>query len=161
MGKRGKLANPYKPNQYNTSDWNVLVTGKKFYIEKQIERCDKSELNKTIDNNIVDDVVFNKIYARKNNEWIHIGSRCTSCDKTFKSQKVIDKHKNLCKRINTNNKEDKFMPIQKITKNGETYYRWGDTGKLYRNRADAEKQAAAAYASGYKSKDMNGMKEKK
>ena len=43
------------------------------------------------------------------------------------------------------------MPIQKVTKNGETYYRWGDSGKLYKDRADAEKQAQAAYASGYKS----------
>ena len=40
---------------------------------------------------------------------------------------------------------------------GETaYYRWGDSGKMYRKREDAEKQAAAAYASGYKS--PGGMK---
>ena len=42
------------------------------------------------------------------------------------------------------------MPIRKIMRGGETFYRWGDSGKEYRNRADAEKQAAAAYASGYK-----------
>ena len=48
------------------------------------------------------------------------------------------------------------MPIQTITVKGEKMYRWGDSGKLYHNRADAEKQAAAAYASGYKEpkKDM-------
>lgn len=45
------------------------------------------------------------------------------------------------------------MPIQRITRDGETYYRWGDSGKLYRNRSDAEKQAQAAYASGYKKKE--------
>jgi hypothetical protein len=44
------------------------------------------------------------------------------------------------------------MPIQKVMKNGVPYYRWGDQGKLYRNRSDAEKQAQAAYASGYKEK---------
>ena len=33
---------------------------------------------------------------------------------------------------------------------GQKMYRWGDTGKPYKNRSDAEKQAAAAYASGYK-----------
>lgn len=43
-----------------------------------------------------------------------------------------------------------MMPIQKVQKNGETYYRYGQSGKLYRNRADAEKQAAAIHASGYK-----------
>lgn len=50
------------------------------------------------------------------------------------------------------------MPIQRITKNGETYYRWGDSGKLYRDRKDAEKQAAAAYASGYKKPEQKKMK---
>ena len=42
------------------------------------------------------------------------------------------------------------MPIQAIMKNGKRMYRWGDSGKLYEKREDAEKQAAAAYASGYK-----------
>ena len=42
------------------------------------------------------------------------------------------------------------MPIQKITRGGETFYRYGDTGKMYKNRADAEKQAAAIHAAGYK-----------
>jgi hypothetical protein len=48
------------------------------------------------------------------------------------------------------------MPIQTLTIKGEKMYRWGDSGKLYRNRSDAEKQATAAYASGYKEpkKDM-------
>jgi len=48
------------------------------------------------------------------------------------------------------------MPIQTVMKNGKRYYRWGDSGKLYEDRRDAEKQAAAAYASGYKEpkKDM-------
>lgn len=45
------------------------------------------------------------------------------------------------------------MPIQTVTVKGEKMYRWGDHGKLYRSRADAEKQAAAAYASGYKEKN--------
>ena len=38
------------------------------------------------------------------------------------------------------------MPIRKV-KGG---YKWGSKGKVYRNRKDAERQAAAAYASGYK-----------
>ena len=46
------------------------------------------------------------------------------------------------------------MPIQKIEKNGKTYYRWGTEGKLYQSRQDAEKQAAAAYSAGYKSQEM-------
>lgn len=39
------------------------------------------------------------------------------------------------------------MPIHKITRNGQTYYRYGDTGKEYRTRQEAEKQAAAIHAS--------------
>lgn len=38
------------------------------------------------------------------------------------------------------------MPIVKV-KGG---YRWGSQGKVYKSRAGAERQAAAAYASGYK-----------
>ena len=37
-----------------------------------------------------------------------------------------------------------------ITVKGQKMYRYGDSGKLYKDRSDAEKQAAAAYASGYK-----------
>ena len=53
------------------------------------------------------------------------------------------------------------MPIRKISRGGETFYRWGDSGKEYRNRADAERQAAAAYASGYKKKESVASKDAK
>jgi hypothetical protein len=42
------------------------------------------------------------------------------------------------------------MPIQTIMVKGEKMYRYGDSGKPYKNRADAEKQAQAIYASGYR-----------
>ena len=42
------------------------------------------------------------------------------------------------------------MPIQVITLKGERYYRYGDSGKPYKNRADAERQAAAIHAAGYR-----------
>ena len=42
------------------------------------------------------------------------------------------------------------MPIQRIVKNGEVYYRYGDTGKLYPTKEEAEKQMRAMYAAGYK-----------
>ena len=38
------------------------------------------------------------------------------------------------------------MPVKK-TKNG---YKWGSKGKVYKTKASAQKQARAAYASGYK-----------
>lgn len=51
------------------------------------------------------------------------------------------------------------MPVQRVMSNGKTMYRWGDSGKLYDNRADAEAQGRAAYASGYReptqTKDQN------
>ena len=40
------------------------------------------------------------------------------------------------------------MPVHKV-KGG---YQWGTKGKVYPTRAGAEKQARAAYASGYKAK---------
>ena len=42
------------------------------------------------------------------------------------------------------------MPVQRIVRGGEVFYRWGESGKEYRNRADAEAQGRAAYASGYR-----------
>jgi hypothetical protein len=42
------------------------------------------------------------------------------------------------------------MPIRSCTlPDGGKGYKWGDSGKCYRNRKDAERQASAAYANGY------------
>lgn len=153
----------HKVTKLQKRDWDKQVNKKipeRYNIERQIERFDNYEKKLPINETNKPDVIFNKIYAKKQNRWIHIGYRCTSCDKTYKDEVVLANHKNLCKRINTRDKEIEFMPIQRVMKNGEAYYRWGDTGKLYRKREDAEKQAAAAYASGYKSKDMNNNKSK-
>ena len=38
------------------------------------------------------------------------------------------------------------MPVQKV----QGGYRWGKSGKVYKTKAEAEKQGRAAYASGYK-----------
>ena len=43
------------------------------------------------------------------------------------------------------------MPIKKCTlKSGGQGWKWGDKGKCYPLKSQAEKQAKAAYASGYK-----------
>jgi hypothetical protein len=42
---------------------------------------------------------------------------------------------------------------------GKTKYRFGDTGKLYDNREDAEKQQRAAYASGYRGNESTATKD--
>ena len=44
------------------------------------------------------------------------------------------------------------MPIEIVYKGKVKWYKWGSKGKLYRKRADAEKQARAIYSSGYKEK---------
>lgn len=92
------------------------------------------------------------IYQRKNNDWKTLMYACQYCEQTFKTVKYCSKHEEQCKSINTLRqiKEQSKMPVQRIYKGGEVFYRWGDQGKLYRNREDAEKQGRAAYASGYK-----------
>jgi hypothetical protein len=40
------------------------------------------------------------------------------------------------------------MPIKRV----DGGYKWGTKGKVYPNKAGAERQAAAAYAHGYKEK---------
>jgi len=42
------------------------------------------------------------------------------------------------------------MPIQTVIVKGQRMYRYGDSGKLYKERTDAEKQAAAIHSSGYR-----------
>lgn len=43
------------------------------------------------------------------------------------------------------------MPVHKSLKNGKVVgWRWGRSGKVYPTRAQAEQQARAIYASGYK-----------
>ena len=44
------------------------------------------------------------------------------------------------------------MPVHKVIKNGLTLYQWGNHGKLYRNKSDAEAQGRAIYSSGYSGK---------
>ena len=45
------------------------------------------------------------------------------------------------------------MPVHRVVKEGKTVgYKWGGRGKVYPTRAQAMKQAAAAYANGYKGK---------
>ena len=45
------------------------------------------------------------------------------------------------------------MPVKEVRNNSGKVigYQWGNRGKVYRKREDAEKQGRAAYASGYKS----------
>lgn len=45
------------------------------------------------------------------------------------------------------------MPIHKVkTPKGGSGYQWGTQGKVYPTKKQAARQAAAAYASGYKKK---------
>ena len=46
------------------------------------------------------------------------------------------------------------MPVHKV-KGG---YKWGKSGKVYKTKAEAERQARAIYASGYKGKKKKGKK---
>jgi phage FluMu protein Com len=110
--------------------------------------------------NVLDDdikILILHQFNRKTKEWKFVGYGCKHCGRSFKTAKTVMKHPSTCKTINTTKKQkDTEMPIQVVTKNGQRMYRYGDTGKLYSNRKDAEKQAAAIMASGYKEKkDMD------
>lgn len=45
------------------------------------------------------------------------------------------------------------MPVQRVMRDGKTYYRWGRSGKLFPTRSQAEAQGRAAYANGYRSQE--------
>lgn len=96
------------------------------------------------------------IYKQVKNVWTVVRYGCPHCEKNYKAIQYAEKHIDKC-RINTLKQQEKqklkdlkTMPVQAITRNGKRYYRWGDEGKLYDNRADAERQGRAAYASGYR-----------
>lgn len=45
------------------------------------------------------------------------------------------------------------MPVKAVTKQGKTVgYQWGKSGRVYPTKAQAQRQARAIYASGYKKK---------
>lgn len=83
-------------------------------------------------------------------QWKFVNYRCKFCDNSFKSLTTATKHPGVCKELNTTKRRKTEVPIQVITQNGKRMYRYGDTGKLYADRKDAEKQAQAIMASGYK-----------
>lgn len=97
------------------------------------------------------------VYGKEKNKWVHIGYKCLHCGKTMAKENTMQQHPLICDNKLKINKETEgdFMPIQRIEKNGETYYRWGTHGKLYKNRSDAEKQAQAAHASGYQEPEQH------
>lgn len=106
-------------------------------------------------------MVVTQHFDKTTKEWKFVNYRCKLCDNSFKTVTTASKHHDVCKELNTIKKKqlkEKLMPIQVVTKNGERYYRYGDSGKLYKDRKDAEKQAKAIYASGYREppKDMKG-----
>ena len=97
-----------------------------------------------------------KVYGKKyGKQFEFLGYKCSDCGRPFSDDSLVDKHVLVCvakEKINKSieNDEDEFMPIQRVTVKGEDYYRWGQHGTLYKNRNDAEKQAQAAHASGYR-----------
>ena len=53
------------------------------------------------------------------------------------------------------------MPVQKLMRAGKAMYRYGDSGKVYATREEAEKQGRAMYANGYRSKESTATKDQK
>ena len=96
-------------------------------------------------------------YSKILNQWKFVKYSCRHCGNTYKTVK----HFSTCKQLNTTKKrKSNDMPIQVVTKNGQRMYRYGDSGKLYSDRKDAEKQAAAIHAIGYR-EPMKDMSKKK
>lgn len=80
------------------------------------------------------------IHQLKNNIWVPIMYACQYCEQTFKTTKYCSKHEETCKEINSikKQKDQTSMLIQRVTKGGQSYYRQGNDGKLYKTREEAE-----------------------
>lgn len=155
--KRGRQSK--NNTRYRDDDWDAIVgvapisKKKTTYLERQITRHDKQDKKLiTQDDPSKPDVAMSKIYKLVAGAWTHIGFKCHECEKTMSDMEVVRNHKNICKRINTLSKETEDMPVQQVRVDGKIMYRWGDHGKAYPTKQEAEAQARAAYASGYKGK---------
>lgn len=98
------------------------------------------------------------LYRKENKLWTIDGFKCHHCNLIVKQYKTTQTHIQKCYYSKYSMEDMETMPIHKLTIAGKTYYRWGDQGKLYEKREDAEKQAQAAYAGGYKMKQKKDKK---
>ena len=106
---------------------------------------------------------FTTVYAYKKKEWQTVGYRCMDCGKLMSDQDLMRKHPLICTHSLKINKDDEYhnqlddegeneMPIQRVMKGETPYYRYGNEGKLYRTKQEAEQQMRAMYSAGYKQK---------
>ena len=128
-------------------------------IMKYQDTIQKKHLQEVLSNQMPEEIPkgnISKVYGKKfGRRFEFLGYKCSDCGRPFSDEQLVDKHVLVCvakQKINKSieNDEDEFMPIQRVTVKGEDYYRWGQHGTLYKNRVDAEKQAQAAHASGYR-----------
>ena len=73
-------------------------------------------------------------------------------DKDKQLEEYIEKYSWLwedCTPLRTAKQRVRQMPIHKVPGG----WKWGKTGKVYKNKEDAEKQMRAIYASGYKEEE--------
>ena len=105
---------------------------------RKIEKVDTSRK--------LEQVPLSNLYMRLDGVWIHKGLTCRLCGRVMSHPTVIDKHRYICEVLNKEI-EDEIMPIHRIQRGGQTYYRYGTTGKEYKTLAEAERQAAAIKAS--------------
>ena len=81
-----------------------------------------------------------EIFQRKSNAWVATMYGCQYCEQTFKTIKYCSKHEEQCLTINTKKKlkTGEHMLIQRITKGGQSFFRQGQDGKLYKTREEAQ-----------------------
>jgi hypothetical protein len=153
------------PNLKGTvQDWDPLFsyhspTSRVVTIMKYQDTIQKKHLEELLKEQMPEEIPkgnISKVYGKKyGRRFEFMGYKCVDCGRPFSDETLVDKHVLVCvakQKINKSieNDEDEFMPIQRVTVKGEDYYRWGQHGTLYKNRVDAEKQAQAAHASGYR-----------
>lgn len=107
----------------------------------QLKKIKKVDTNKNLPQ-----VPISDLYMRVDNVWKYKGKTCRLCNLMMTDQTVIDKHRYICEVLNKE-VEETNMPIHRIQRGNQTYYRYGTTGKEYRTLAEAERQAAAIKAS--------------
>ena len=93
-----------------------------------------------------------QIYLRQNYQWVLWGWGCPECLYATSRRTGVTRHREQeCWYVRPRRqKESETVPIQVIERNGRRLYRWGSSGKEYATRQQAEQQARAAYAAGYR-----------
>ena len=93
----------------------IFKTNTQKYIESRLNSANSRELKLILQaTEELEPVPLAEVYGIYKGQWVKFGYRCMECDKQFNHPIVVEKHKNVCSRINTLTKQKMQLKEEKI-----------------------------------------------